>query len=93
VSDDFSQPDSLLAAAVDRQLTQLEGTLNTLGFTEIRALLIIHCDTAPLGEKDSLVAGFGYDDSRDLLPDLAHHLVAAGRAHGLTVKLVPIGRG
>jgi hypothetical protein len=90
---DLSQPDSLLAQFVDETVDDLEWALAEAGFGKMRMLVVIHCDQAPLGEKDSLVAGFGYDDSRDLLPDLAQHMIAVGRAHGLKVVVAPLGQG
>lgn len=90
---DHSQPDSLLAALVDRAFDTFEETLEAYGYSGPKIFVAVTCEEIPEGEtKDATVAAFGYEESKDLITDLAIHLAAVAKAYGMRMVFAPVAQ-
>jgi hypothetical protein len=86
---DFTEPDSPLAEILNEAIELIDRRCEEKGYREPTGFIICHVehDIDPHEEPDATSAGFGYDDSRDLVADLAGHFVAAAKAHGIHIEL------
>ena len=51
-------------------------------------LILLHINGAPTGEEDTVTAGEGIEDAKDMIALLAGHFIGAARQVGLRVDLV-----
>jgi len=57
-----------------------------------RLLIVLDVDKTPGDEPDSVTAGSGIEDPRDLIAHLVSHAAAAGRQIGLRIDILPVER-
>lgn len=86
---DFTEPDSRLAEVLNEAIELIERRCQELNYREPTGLIICHVehDLDTDVEPDATSAGFGYEDSSELVADLAGHFIAAAKAHGIKIEL------
>jgi hypothetical protein len=90
------EPRNLVEHAADAGLKAIQAHLAHADAEVVEVFILLHAANVPSGEPDTVTAGDGFDDARDLVAFVAAHFVGAARGVGLRVDIIPmetIGEG
>jgi hypothetical protein len=83
-------PRNLIEHAADAGLVAIREHLAGADAEVKEVLILLHATNLPKGELDTVSAGDGFEDARDLVAFMAGHFIGAARQVGLQVELVPV---
>jgi hypothetical protein len=85
-------PRNLVEHAADAGLKAIKEHLAHADAEIEEAIILLHINGAPTGEQDSVSAGEGVEDAKDLVAFLAGHFIGAARQVGLRVDLIAMDK-
>jgi hypothetical protein len=92
MSEPSETPRNLVEHAADAGLRAVESYLLHHDAEIVEAFVLVHAKGVPRGEMDTVSAGRGLDEAKDLVSFLAAHFIAAARGVGLRVDLITMDK-